>query len=159
MDEEEHWMRLFRAARRQAIWLGAADPDNVAGDVLLRLWRTREQVDSRKLSALGRITTRRLVIDEWRTAQKLPTIRLVDGWELPGREDPWPAVDFRLDLEMGLRYLTDKRQAIWVLWERGTRYDEMARALALPLGTVKSRLAHAKICMCRHMGYQDAAGL
>lgn len=61
--------------------------------------------------------------------------------ELPGSEDPGPGID---DLDRLLATLPPERQEILNLrFVDGLSLDEIAVALNIPLGTVKSRLHHA----------------
>lgn len=65
-----------------------------------------------------------------------------------GREptvDPLAGVPQRLDLEAGLARLAPADRAVLVLREmHGLSYEELAEALELPIGTVKSRLHSAR---------------
>jgi RNA polymerase sigma-70 factor (ECF subfamily) len=56
--------------------------------------------------------------------------------------DPTPAAGDEADLGSAMRLLTDRQRAVFDLhYKKGMTHDEVARALELPLGTVKSDLA------------------
>ncbi len=71
---------------------------------------------------------------------------LADGGELP--EEAFQRGELRALLERTLAQLpTDQRMTLWLVDHVGLSYDEVAAALHTQLGTVKSRLARARLKM------------
>ena len=64
--------------------------------------------------------------------------------EIPETPEPFPDADRSLDLQTALmRLKEDQRNALY-LWEQGYSMEEIAGALNVPVGTVKSRISRAK---------------
>lgn len=74
-------------------------------------------------------------------------------------DDPTPAIDARLDLADLLRQLSDEHRQVLLLREiQGLSYDEIARTLDLPRGTVESRLFRARAALKSHLEQSQATG-
>ena len=62
------------------------------------------------------------------------------------------------DLERALAHLPQEQRTILLLVAvEGLRYDEVARVLDVPVGTVRSRLSRGRETLRRHMGIAPAA--
>jgi RNA polymerase sigma-70 factor (ECF subfamily) len=67
--------------------------------------------------------------------------------------DPAPAIDQSADLEGALRGLGhDQRTVVGLHYALGLPISEIARTLAIPDGTVKSRLSAALTALRRELG-------
>ena len=70
-------------------------------------------------------------------------------------EDDAEAAQTALRLERALARLTDEKRLVLLLFEReGLSGEDIARALGIPLGTVWTRLFHARADMRRALGGQ-----
>jgi RNA polymerase sigma-70 factor (ECF subfamily) len=77
--------------------------------------------------------------------------------EAPSRtpEDDAEAAQTALRLERALARLTDEKRLVLLLFEReGLSGEDIARALGIPIGTVWTRLFHARADMRRALGGQ-----
>jgi RNA polymerase sigma-70 factor (ECF subfamily) len=135
------WRFLARSAGRQVA-------DELAGEVFLIAPRRRSSYDPERGSVpswlygiaanLLRDRTRRAARGR-RAVLRLAGRREADGVTLPAEHDESDAV------LACLRSLGDQDREVLVLfaWER-LSYEEIAAALAVPIGTVRSRLARAR---------------
>lgn len=121
----------------------AALAQEVTQDVFLKVWQHPHQWDPARgqfsswLLTVARYTAvDRLRFEALRSGRSVPLMEDIDA---PTRDDPDPA---ELDrLRALLRRLPDEqRQVIELAYFRGLTHSELAAALNLPLGTVKTRL-------------------
>jgi RNA polymerase sigma-70 factor (ECF subfamily) len=128
----------------------AAEVDELAQDVFLRVFRALPGFESR---GPGRLTkwvltiAGRLAIDELRRPRA--TVAPIDAEALATRAPSTDATTARRQLHAALvralEALTPEQRATFVLREfHDFDYDELARALDVDLGTVKSRLSRAR---------------
>ena len=98
-------------------------------------------------------------IDEKKSARTRFQTSLDDAGEILG-DDGERTVDARLVLEVTcreLRYLSDEQRAVLTLvCIAGLSYREVAAILDIPIGTVMSRLARARLALARRI--ETAAG-
>jgi len=144
---------------------GAATPaevDELAQEVFLRVFRALPSFESR---GPGRLTkwvltiAGRLAIDELRRAR--PPI----GGDVEVVADPGPGADgdavrarLAATLARALATLTPDQRAAFVLREfHDFDYDDIARALDIDLGTVKSRIARARTALRAFLTADDEA--
>jgi RNA polymerase sigma-70 factor (ECF subfamily) len=128
--------------------LGAADSlaEDLAQEVLLTVWRKAERYDPAKAGVGTWIFTiaRNLRIDAVRRDRR-PALDPADPQLLP---DPVPLPDHEIQVlrdqaqvRSALRTLPeDQAKVITMAFYDGQSHGEIAAALAIPLGTVKSRL-------------------
>ena len=64
--------------------------------------------------------------------------------EIPETPEPFPDADRSLDLQTALMRLKEDQRNVLYLWEQGYSMEEIAGALNVPVGTVKSRISRAK---------------
>ena len=145
---ERHGARVHRLCLRL---LGcAADAEDATQEVFLKLFERASAFDGRARFStwLHRFTVNlclhRLERERLRAARDLADAdELVDPGERP--EDALGRDEARAGLERLLRRLSPEHRAILVLRElEGLSYQELAETLALPTGTVMSRLARAR---------------
>lgn len=142
------------AFRRTASWSAAED---VTGVVFLELWRQRGQVEPLGgsirpwLAGVAANQARHV----WRSrSRRADALGRLAGVGIAGRHEPDPADDLagRIDDERAMAALLRRLDALpeahrevlalWA-WEQ-LSYDEIAVALAVPVGTVRSRLSRAR---------------
>ena len=130
-----------------------AEVDELAQEVFLRIHRALPGFESR---GPGRLTkwvltiAGRLAIDELRR-QRLP-VAAVDADDLeaggPGADAEAAGTRLAAELLRALDTLTPEQRATFVLREfHDFDYDELARALDVDVGTVKSRLSRARAAL------------
>jgi len=144
------------AFRRTASWSTAED---VTGVVFLELWRQRERVEPLNgsirpwLAGVAANQARRVWRRRSRRADALGRLAWAgDGAARSHEADPADEVAARIDDERAMAALLDRLDALpeaqrevltlWA-WEQ-LSYDEIAVALAVPVGTVRSRLSRAR---------------
>ena len=118
--------------------------DDVTQEVLIAIIRTAEQGKLREPRALVSyvgLTTRSKMVD-WIRKQKKPGAANADS-DLEDRSQALPAEeglspDWQMDLKGALETLPDReRQVVSALYLDGYRYEEAAKKLGIPLGTLK----------------------
>lgn len=135
----------FRVA--QGVLRNAADAEEVAQDALLRAYQKfdRLQDPTRFRAWLVRIAFR-LALDRWRAARRRE--RRETEWAAPDLRPPTPSTEeiaasnaFQVRLEKALDDLPEKFRLVLLLAAiEGYTLEEVATMLAVPVGTVKSRL-------------------
>lgn len=125
-----------------------AQAEEVAQEVMVEVWRRAAHFQEDKGSAMGWIMTlaHRRAVDRVRSAQaatdREEKAALLD--RTPAFDDVTEQVEARLEAEQVrrcLRTLTElQHQSVTLAYYRGLTYREVAELLALPLGTVKTRL-------------------
>ncbi|MFD7873454.1 ECF RNA polymerase sigma factor SigK [Streptomyces sp. NPDC059766] len=125
-----------------------AQAEEVAQDVLVEVWRTASRFRPERGSAANWILTlaHRRAVDRVRSAAAAAArehrAALLD--RMPAYDQVTEQVEARLEREQVrhcLRALTDvQRQAVTLAYYRGLTYRQVAQDLALPLGTVKTRM-------------------
>ncbi|HEY0238292.1 MAG TPA: sigma-70 family RNA polymerase sigma factor [Friedmanniella sp.] len=141
---EQHGAALLSFASRLT-----HNPDlarDIVQDALLRAWRHPEIVGSDERAARAWLftVTRNLVIDRWRSAaHRYETVTDVSTLadRTPVHEDATSAVLDRWLIADALRGLSvQHREVVVAAYYEGRPLGEIARALGVPEGTVKSRL-------------------
>ncbi|USQ85255.1 sigma-70 family RNA polymerase sigma factor [Streptomyces phaeoluteigriseus] len=132
----------------RAVLRDQAQSEEVAQEVLVEVWRTAPRFRSDRGTAINWILTlaHRRAVDRVRSAEAAAVrdhrAALLD--RTPEYDEVTEQVEARLEREQVrrcLRTLTDiQRQAVTLAYYRGLTYREVAEALTLPLGTVKTRL-------------------
>ncbi|WP_221350610.1 sigma-70 family RNA polymerase sigma factor [Streptomyces beigongshangae] len=125
-----------------------AQSEEVAQDVLVEVWRTAARYRPDRGSAINWILTlaHRRAVDRVRSVEasvaREHKAALLD--HTPEYDEVTEQVEARFEREQVkrcLRTLTDlQRQSVTLAYYRGLTYREVAELLALPLGTVKTRL-------------------
>ncbi|MEU6815575.1 sigma-70 family RNA polymerase sigma factor [Streptomyces sp. NPDC046860] len=132
----------------RAVLRDQAQSEEVAQDVLVEVWRTAPRYRPDRGTAINWILTlaHRRAVDRVRSVEAAAArdtkAALLD--RTPEYDEVTEQVESRLEQEQVrrcLRTLTDlQRQSVTLAYYRGLTYREVAEALALPLGTVKTRL-------------------
>lgn len=125
-----------------------AQSEEVAQEALLEVWRTAARFDPRRGSALAWILTlaHRRAVDRVRSARSAADreARVGGQAEGPAFDQVAEAVEGRLEREWVrgcLARLTElQRQSVTLAYYEGYSYREVAHRLAIPLGTVKTRM-------------------
>lgn len=125
-----------------------AQSEEVAQEVLVEVWRTAPRYRSDRGTAINWILTlaHRRAIDRVRSVEAAAArdSKAALLARTPEFDEVTEQVEARLEREQVrrcLRTLTEiQRQAVTLAYYRGLTYRQVAEALTLPLGTVKTRL-------------------
>ena len=178
--------RLHGVARRLA--RTEADAEDLVSDTVERAWRFRDTLKSEKaFRAWIFQILNNTFITSLRRAETRSTVD-ADGAEHPGEEDPdfslfeqmhqpfllWfnhPEQEFldkllREDLDRALAALPEDYRVVVIMSDlQEFTYAEIAGHLAIPIGTVRSRLARARAALQKRLwqqaeayGFQNPAG-
>ncbi|PWI16877.1 RNA polymerase subunit sigma [Streptomyces sp. Act143] len=139
----------------RAVLRDQAQSEEVAQEVLVEVWRTAPRYRPDRGTAINWILTlsHRRAIDRVRSVEAAAArdhkAALLD--RTPEFDEVTEQVEARLEREQVrrcLRTLTEiQRQAVTLAYYRGLTYRQVAEALSLPLGTVKTRLRDGLIRM------------
>ncbi|MFI1168796.1 sigma-70 family RNA polymerase sigma factor [Streptomyces sp. NPDC020801] len=132
----------------RAVLRDQAQSEEVAQDVLVEVWRSAPRYRPERGSAVNWILTlaHRRAVDRVRSAEAaaMRDHRAALLERTPEYDEVTEQVETRLEQEQVrrcLRTLTElQRQSVTLAYYRGLTHRQVAEALALPLGTVKTRL-------------------
>ena len=139
--------RLFAIAQR--ILRDVDRTEDAVQDALVIAWRDLPGLrDPDRFDAwLRRLLVRSCIVEAQRERRLSATIRILPT-ELPSGTDDYLSVVDRDELDRGFRRLPAEQRAILVLRHfDGLETTEIADALGIPSGTVRSRLHHAHRAM------------
>ncbi|MGQ4471899.1 sigma-70 family RNA polymerase sigma factor [Streptomyces violaceoruber] len=132
----------------RAVLRDQAQSEEVAQEVLVEVWRTAPRYRPERGTVINWVLTlaHRRAVDRVRSVEAAAArdhrAALLD--RAPEYDEVTEQVETRLEREQVrrcLRTLTDiQRQSVSLAYYRGLTYRQVAEALALPLGTVKTRL-------------------
>ncbi|MFA3878145.1 sigma-70 family RNA polymerase sigma factor [Streptomyces sp. MMCC 100] len=132
----------------RAVLRDRAQSEEVAQEVLVEVWRTAPRYRPERGTVVNWILTlaHRRAVDRVRSVEAAAArdhkAALLD--RTPEYDEVTEQVETRLEREQVrrcLRTLTEiQRQSVTLAYYRGLTYRQVAEALALPLGTVKTRL-------------------
>jgi RNA polymerase sigma-70 factor (ECF subfamily) len=158
-----HYDRIHAVCRRIAG--SSRDADDAAQEALIRIVKNLDRFDGR--SAFGtwayRIATN-AALDELRKRNRRPQLHAVDPdpdhrpHEIadPRAERHVDAIADRMAIESALADLPEEFKAPVVMRDVGDLdYAEIAAALGVPLGTVKSRIARGRRLLLEQLGNHD----
>ncbi|MGC4034228.1 MAG: RNA polymerase sigma factor [Tepidisphaeraceae bacterium] len=119
-----------------------ADAEDAVQETLAALLTAKYRGDASARTFLVSIVVRQAALIRRRTK---PVMRLVDDSAPPDEANEQLAVDARLDLASLLEKLSPEHREVLVLRElQGQGYEEMAKTLGVPRGTIESRLYRAR---------------
>jgi RNA polymerase sigma-70 factor (ECF subfamily) len=143
-----HYDRLYAVCRRMTG--DPADAADACQEALLAVVRGLPGFDGRSAFATWayRVTTN-ACLDELRRRRRRPEPGLPEGRGEPAStEDDAETVATRVDLDVALQSLpADYRAAVVLRDVCGLSYDEIATALLIPPGTVRSRIARGRAAL------------
>ncbi|MEV6726418.1 sigma-70 family RNA polymerase sigma factor [Streptomyces xanthochromogenes] len=145
-----HVLGVVRAVVRDA-----AQSEEVAQEVMVAVWQTAARYRRDRGSVMNWVLTlaHRRAVDRVRSAQAATSRdhKAALLAQTPAFDEVAEEVDRRLEQEQVrrcLRTLTElQRQSVTFAYYRGMTYREVAELLAVPLGTVKTRLRDGLIRM------------
>jgi RNA polymerase sigma-70 factor (ECF subfamily) len=168
MDQllRRHYDRIYAVCRR--VTGGTKDADDACQEALIKITRSLPRFDERAAFSTWayRIATN-ASLDELRKRKRLPRLHSMnphsDGSNSTGPErvDPMAAkridaIDDRLAIDEALSELSDDFKAAVVLRDvADLNYDEIADALQIPIGTVKSRIARGRAALAESLRLED----
>ena len=118
----------------------SADCEDVMSEAILKAYESREKLKKREsFRAWFLQILRREAYDTLRRRKRLTLVE-----ELPEEAAPEADSAGRLDLQTALAQLTEDQRTALLLQQEGFALEEIAEALDVPVGTVKSRLSRAK---------------
>ncbi len=157
--DEDAWSALVGSTLRPLYRLCAsyasstAEAEDLTQDVYLRLWENLHlyRPGSSFMAWAWRVA-RNITIDAHRRSRREKDAAWLDSQameQLPAGDDTHEQTERRQRLQMvaaGLRQLDEELAELVLMRDfGGMSYQEMAEALELPLGTVKSRLNRARL--------------
>jgi RNA polymerase sigma-70 factor (ECF subfamily) len=155
-----HSAKVYRLAYR--LTGNKYDAEDLTQEVFVRVFRSLENFKPGTLDGwLHRITTN-LFLDQARRKSRIRFDALADDAEsrLPGRE-PGPEQSFEfnnldVDVQAALEELPPDFRAAVVLCDlEGLSYDEVAAALDIKLGTVRSRIHRGRTMLREKLAHRD----
>jgi RNA polymerase sigma-70 factor (ECF subfamily) len=136
---ERYAGRVLACARH--LCRDAALAEDITQEVFTAVWTRAETFRPDRGSAPAWLftLTRHKLVDHWRRTGKGVRIEALDDLRPPAR-DPEDG-DLRIGLRQALAQTSpEQREAIEMAYFNGLTYEETAARLALPLGTLKSRI-------------------
>ena len=153
-----HQLLVYRVCRR--LCAGQADALDATQEALFTIARRIDRFDGRSAFTtwLYRVTTN-ACLDELRRQRRRPPpadLRFDAGGDATldhAGTDPGAVAAQRIDLDRALARLAPPSRAAVVLRDLvGLDYAEIAVALGVPTGTIKSRIARARAALARELG-------
>lgn len=165
MDQllRRHYDRVHAVCRRIAG--GTRDADDAAQEAMIRVVRNIDRFDGRSAFStwIYRIATN-TALDELRKRKRRPQLHVVDDGDDRGEREQVDelahrrvdAVADRITIDAALADLPDEFKAAVVMRDVGDLdYAEIAAALDIPIGTVKSRIARGRRMLVENLGNRE----
>ena len=139
-----------------------AQSDEVVQEVFVEAWRTATRFDPAKGSVTTWVLTmaHRRAVDRVRSAQASTDRedRVAQREHVAPFDEVSEAVETRLEVEQVRRCMDEltelQRQSVTLAYYQGYTYREVAEVLAVPLGTVKTRMRDGLIRLRDCLGVQ-----
>ena len=151
-----HSAKVYRLAYR--LTGNKFDAEDLTQEVFVRVFRSLENFKPGTLDGwLHRITTN-LFLDQARRKTRIRFDALAEDAEsrLPGREQSFELNNLDLDVQAALEELPPDFRAAVVLCDlEGLSYDEVAAALGVKLGTVRSRIHRGRTMLREKLAHRD----
>ena len=155
MDREEYEMAVLEHRNRvhsHAVYMLHAPEDarDVAQEALVRLWVHRERVRPDTVGSWLLRTTHNLCIDRLRRRKTRPeadpeTLMFLEDDDSPAPDRSAHGSELGDAIVRALKTLSPRDRAAVLMREvQGMSYDEIAEAIDMPLGTLKSILHRAR---------------
>ncbi len=165
MDQllRRHYDRVHAVCSRIAG--GTRDADDATQEAMIRVVRNLDRFDGRSAFTtwIYRIATN-TALDELRKRKRRPQLHVVDDDTERGRREVVDdlahrrvdAVADRITIDAALTGLPDEFRAAVVMRDVGDLdYSEIAAALDIPVGTVKSRIARGRRLLVEKIGNRE----
>jgi RNA polymerase sigma factor (sigma-70 family) len=124
---------------------GPIDAEDIAHTVFVRAARLAGSYDGRAASARSWLFGITAKVLQERRRSFVRGVRALLRLDSTAAVSVIPAMGSRTDIERGLAALTEAKRAVILLADlEGFTSDEIARMLAIPVGTVWTRLHHAR---------------
>ena len=138
---EENSRAMFRAARAVLDSdADAEDAEDAVGEAVLRAWQSWDRLRAR--GAVRAWLLKIAVNCAYEQRRKTGRVDCTDQLEAPA---PFPNLDARCDLWTALTRLPrDQRAVVVLFYYEDMTEEQIASLLAVPRGTVKSRLSRAR---------------
>lgn len=123
-----------------------ADAEDVTQETFMKVYQSLKKLRDEYTfpSWLARITVRTAI--DWKKRHQRHDVTALEETQVVSNGDSHKQVDARLDLEQAIHQLAEDHQTVLVLRElHGFNYEELASILDIPVGTVRSRLHHARL--------------
>ena len=156
----QHSAKVYRLAYR--LTGNQHDAEDLTQEVFVRVFRSLENFKPGTLDGwLHRITTN-LFLDQARRRSRIRFDALADDAEArlagrePGPERSYEMNNLDLDVQAALEELPPDFRAAVVLCDlEGLSYDEVADALGVKLGTVRSRIHRGRMLLREKLAHRD----
>lgn len=157
-----HAAMVWNQARRS--FRSVQDAEDAVQDIFLEIWRNADRYDAQQGSERAFVMTiaRRRIIDRMRRqAVHLPVDRLEDPAMVPAAVEPDP-VDLDEELVRARAAMhqlrPEQRQVLELALGHGRSHAEIAAAVGIPLGTVKSHARRGLMRLREMLGVSDGEG-
>ena len=141
---DEHAPALYRLAYR--LVGDAHDAEDVVQETLRSAWKSRLNFEQgREQRAWLAAILRRRVVDRWRRVRRKPVLAGEFSLEIPVEPDDPTNDEFTDEMQHALSRLPNTlRESLLMVVVGELTHQETADALAIPLGTVLSRVSRAR---------------
>jgi RNA polymerase sigma-70 factor, ECF subfamily len=155
---EQYGGLVWAIARR--LTRSRADAEDAVQDIFTDVWRSAARFDSAQGSEKVFITTiaRRRLIDRIRRVSAQPDMESTDALEVIAWADPGTRAEVCAEADQAARAVAmlrpDQQRVIELGLLRGMTHSEIAAALDMPLGTVKTQMRRGLIQVRQLMGVE-----